>query len=602
MSRKKSRQAVSTAPAVARHTDLWICLLLAALVLVAYGRVRHFDFVNYDDPDYVSENAHVRAGLTAESMAWAFGASATGNWFPLTWLSHMLDCQLFGLDAGWHHLTNIWIHLASTLLLFIFLRRVTGARWASALAACVFALHPLHVESVAWVAERKDVLSGLFFMLTLCAYAAYTARPGRVRYALLLAAFGCGLMAKSMLVTVPVVLLLLDEWPLKRGIRIAEKLPLLAASAAVSIVTWLVQRQAGATASFDLVPLAARLENAPISYAAYSFKTFWPTDLAVFYPYSRNSLAVPAAFAALGLAIVTVLAIRSYPRRPYILAGWLWYLVTLLPVIGVIQVGAQARADRYTYIPMIGLSVALIWGGAEVLASWPRLRMALAAGVSTACFALTLYQLPYWHDSIALFRHAADVTSDNWVAHFNLATALAERNEEPEAMTQLREVIRLRPRFYTAHSELGQLLAKQNQTEEAFEELWTAVNLNPEDGAAHFRLGSVLGSLGRAAEAAGEFRQAVRLQPENADAHYNLAIALASQGNVGEAVREFSSTVRLRPEDADARLNLGIALATLGRMDEAVSQFSEAVRIRPDFAEARQALEDARMQQRQMRR
>lgn len=601
MSRKKSRQATPSTPAVARRTDLWICLLLAGLLLVAYGQVRHFEFVNYDDPDYVSENPHVGAGLTAESIPWAFRSSATGNWFPLTWLSHMLDCQLFGLDAGWHHLTNVWIHIASTLLLFTFLRRVTGARWSSALAACLFGLHPLHVESVAWIAERKDVLSGLFFMLTLWAYAAYVDRPGRGRYAVILAAFCGGLMAKPMLVTVPLVLLLLDQWPFRRGIRIREKLPLLAASVAASIVTWLVQRRVGATASFELVPLAARLENMLISYAVYVLKTFWPTDLAVFYPYSRNSLGAPAALAAIGLAIVTVLAVRSFARRPYILVGWLWYLVTLLPVIGVIQVGAQARADRYTYIPMIGLSIVLVWGAAEVLASWSRVRIALAVGVPTACLALTLFQLRFWHDSISLFRHAIDVTSDNWVAHFNLATVMAESNDQPEAITHLREVVRLRPRFSTAHAELGQLLAKQNLTAEAFEELRTAVSLNPEDGESHFRLGSVLGSLGRAPEAAGEFRQTIRLQPENADAHYNLGIALASQGDVEEAVREFSSTVQFRPDDADARLNLGIALARLGRIDESVTQFSEAVRIKPDFAEARQALEDARMEQRQPR-
>jgi protein O-mannosyl-transferase len=601
MLRKKSNQVVRSDPAFGWRTDLWICLLLVAAVLVAYLQVRHFDFVSYDDPDYVTENPHVRAGLTWENMGWAFGSSFTGNWFPLTWLSHMLDCQLFGLDSGWHHLTNVWIHIASTLLLFTFLRRATGTRWLSAMVACLFALHPQHVESVAWIAERKDVLSGLCFMLTLWAYAAYVTRPGRGRYALVLGAFCCGLMAKSMLVTVPIVLLLLDQWPLKRGIRIREKLPLVALSMAASIATFLVHRQAGATASFDLVPMTARFENMLVSYAVYILKTFWPADLAVFYPYSRNSLAVPAAFAGIGLAVITVLAVRWFSRRPYLAVGWFWYLVTLLPVIGLVQVGAQARADRYTYIPTIGLSIALVWGAAEVLTSWPRLRIALALALCSACLVLTWLQVRFWRDGASLFQHATDVTSDNWLAHFNLASVMMARGEEREAVTELREGVRLRPGFSFAHSELGRLLAEQNLAEEALQELRIAVRLNPEDADAHFRLGSVLGSLGRVQDAAAEFYQTIRLQPENADAHFNLGIALASQGNVEEAAREFSLAVHLRPNDAYARFGWGIALARLGRMDESVTQFSEAVRLKPDFAEARQALEDAVKAQRQPR-
>ena len=444
-------------------SDLWIYLLLAVAVLAVYGQVLHFDFVTYDDPDYVTANPHVQAGLTWAGVAWAFRSSFAGNWFPLTWLSHMLDSTLFGLDSGWHHFTNVWIHALSTLLWFAVLKRLTGARWRSALVAFLFALHPLHVESVAWVAERKDVLSGLFWVLTLWSYTAYTVRPGPVRYGLTLFLFCLGLMAKPMLVTLPLVLLLLDRWPLRRGTKILEKVPFFAASIAVSVVTVLVHKEVGATASLSLIPAAVRFENSLVSYAAYFLQTLWPVDLAVFYPYALGSLVLPAVIAGIALAAVTVLAIRDFPRRPYLAIGWLWYLITLLPVIGLIQVGAQARADRYTYIPMIGLAIALVWGVSEALERWPRIQMALAAAVCLACLTLTWLQVQYWRDSISLYQHAIDATSDNYVARFNLASVLEKRGDLAGATAQMRETVRIRPRFALAHSELGQLLARQGQ-------------------------------------------------------------------------------------------------------------------------------------------
>jgi Flp pilus assembly protein TadD len=568
-------------------------VLLAAAVFVIYSQVLHFDFVTFDDPAYVTENPHVQAGLSLAGAAWAFGSSAAGSWFPLTWLSHMLDCQLFGLDGGWHHFTNLWIHALSTLLWFTVLKRITGARSKSALVAFLFGLHPLHVESVAWVCERKDVLSALFCVLTLWAYAGYVGRPARGRYLLTLLLFCLGLMAKPMLVTLPIVLLLLDRWPFRRGVRILEKLPFFAASIAVSVVTYLVHRQAGALASFEVVPLAARFENALVSYAVYVFKMVWPVNLAVFYPYSQGSLVAPAVVAAIVIAAITVLVLRVFPRWPYLAVGWLWYLVTLLPVIGLVQAGAQARADRFTYIPMIGVSIALVWGASDALAAWPRIRLALAAVVCSACLMLTWLQVGYWRDSISLYQHAIDVTTDNYVARFNLASVLEARGSSAEAVAQLRETVRIRPYFASAHAELGQLLARQGQPQEALGELQTAVRLKPDSAEAHFRLGSVLGTLGRTGDAAAEFAETIRLQPENADAHYNLGIALAQQDSLPDAVREFSATVRLRPDDVDARFNLGITLARLGRLDDAIVQLSEAVRIKPDFTEARQALEDA---------
>jgi tetratricopeptide (TPR) repeat protein len=589
MPRRKSHTSQPLRP----PSDLWIYVLLAAAVFLTYSQVLHFDFVTFDDPEYVTENPHVQAGLSLAGVVWAFSSSAAGSWFPLTWLSHMLDCQLYGLASGWHHFTSVWIHALSTLLWFAVFRRITGARWKSALVAFLFALHPLHVESVAWVCERKDVLSALFCALTLWAYAGYVGRPGRGRYLLTLFLFCLGLMAKPMLVTLPIVLLLLDRWPFRRGVRIFEKLPFFAASIAVSVVTYLVHRNAGALASFEVVPLAARFENALVSYAVYILKMLWPVNLAVFYPYSQASLAAPAVAAGIALGAVTVLVIRVFPRWPYLAVGWLWYLVTLLPVIGLVQAGAQARADRFTYIPMIGVSIALVWGAEEALAAWPRLRLALAAAVCPACLVLTWLQVGYWRDSISLYQHAIGATTDNYVARFNLASVLEARGNSAEAAAELRETVRIRPYFAAAHAELGQLLARQGQPQEALAELQTAVRLKPDSADAHFRLGSVLGTLGRTGDAAAEFSRTVLLQPENADAHYNLGIALAQQDKLPEAAREFTAAVRLRPDDVDARFNLGIVLARSGRLDECIVQLSEAVRIKPDFSQARQALADA---------
>ena len=545
-------------------SDLWIYLLLAAAILIVYGQVLHFDFVTYDDPDYVTANPHVQAGLTWAGIAWAFRTSFAGNWFPLTWLSHMLDASLFGLDSGWHHFTNVCLHALSTLLWFALLKRLTGSRWRSALVAFLFALHPLHVESVAWVAERKDVLSGLFWVLTLWAYAGYTDRPRPLRYALTLFLFCLGLMAKPMLVTLPAVLLLLDRWPLHRGTKILEKIPFFAASLAVSLVTVLVHKEVGATASLSLIPPLVRFENSLVSYVAYFLQTLWPADLAVFYPYPTGSLLLPAVIAGIVLAAATVWVIRAFPRQPYLTVGWFWYLITLLPVIGLIQVGAQARADRYTYIPMVGLAIALVWGVSDALDRWPRIQITAAAALCLACLALTWRQLQYWRDSIALYRHAIDVTSENYVARFNLAVVLEKRGDRAEAVSQLRETVRIRPRFAPAHSALGQLLAEQGHPEQALPELQTALSLNPDLPGVQVRLGSVLGTLGRTEEAAAAFSEAIRLQPENADAHYNFGISLAQAGKLPDAAREFRATVDLRPADVEARFNLGIALAQTG--------------------------------------
>ena len=571
----------------------WIGFGLLTAVLAAYFQVRSHAFVSLDDPIYVTENLQVRGGLTWSGLVWAFTTFHDGNWFPLTWLSHMLDCQLFGLDSGWHHLTNVVLHALSTLILFVVLHRMTGARRRSGVVALLFAIHPLHAESVAWIAERKDVLSALFWMLTLWAYSRYAAQPGHARYALALIFFCLGLMSKPMLVTLPVVLILLDLWPLARGIRIIEKIPFFAASLASSIVTYIAHQAGGSVASFEIVPLAIRLENALITIALYILQWFWPAHLAVFYPYSLRSLIVPAIFAGIALCAVTTIVALASPLRPYLAVGWFWYLVTLAPVIGLIQTGSQSHADRYTYIPMIGLSIALVWEIADRLQSWPRMRVALTAAVTVACLTLSWIQVRYWRDDISLYQHAVAVVPDNYVAHFNLASALDAQGKTDDAVTQLREAVRARPYYVPARAELGQLLAREGHPEEAVTELRTAIRLRPDEAVTHFRLGSVLGTLGRPGDAAAEFSEAIRLQPVNADAHYNLGVALAEQGRVQQAAREFDATVHLRPDDVNARFNLGISLAQLGKLDDAITQFSETVRLAPDFPDAQRALAQA---------
>jgi Tfp pilus assembly protein PilF len=574
--------------------DLRIYALLTVGIFVAYGAVLRFGFVNYDDPVYIAANPYVRDGLTWSGVVWAFTHSFAGNWFPLTWISHMLDCQFFGLDAGAHHFTNLAIHTAATLLLFAVLRRITEARWPSAFVAALFALHPLHVESVAWIAERKDVLSAFFWMVTLWCYARYVARPGAARYAWTLVAFALGLMAKPMLVTLPLVLMLLDYWPFARGWRVREKLPFLALSAAVSAVTYAAHVQGKAVVSFARIPLGLRVENTLVSYAVYIGKMFWPSRLAVFYPYPAGSLMMPAMLAGIGLAAITAAAIWAGRQRPYLITGWLWYLVTLAPVIGLIQAGQQARTDRYMYIPMVGLAIVLAWGGAELLQAWPRARIALAVTACAACALVTFFQVGYWEDGVKLFQHAIDVTGDNYVARFNLAHDLRERGDVAGAIRQLEAAVRIQPDSGLAHDELGQLLGKQGRLDDALAQFRQAEASLPDDAALHYRIGILLGTAGHPEQAADELSQAARLDPANAEVHRNLGVSLAMMDRLPEAVAELRTAVNLKPDDAQARFNLALAFLNLGQKREAIEQLEEAVRLNPNFAEARAALAEAR--------
>ncbi len=586
--------------------DAAICLALLIATFAVYWQVRRFDFVNIDDPDYVTENPYVRQGITPAGLKWALTSGEAANWFPLTRISHLLDVEMFALDSGRHHLTNVLLHALATLALFAFLKRATGARWPSAWVAFVFALDPLHVESVAWVAERKDVLSALFWFVTLYAYVRYAERPGIGRYLVVLLAFCLGLMSKPMVVTLPVVLLLVDRWPLQRkSWLIVEKAPLFALAIASAVITFVVQQHGGAVEALSVAPIGLRVENALVSYVVYILKILWPSGLAVFYPYPRAIPLWQAAVAAAVLSAVTFAVRRSTRTHPYLEAGWLWYLVTLLPVIGLVQVGAQARADRYMYIPMTGLSIMAAWGAAEAVQHWPRTKPAVAALAGAWCVVmvvLTWQQIPYWQDSQTLFRRALDVTSDNGVAHNNLGLALAAMpGRLPEAIAEYEEALRIEPSHAEARNNLGAaLLQTAGRETDAIAQFEAALRIRPDYPEAHNNLGNALAAMpDRLPQAIGQYEAALRIRPDYADAHNGLGSALLGAGRSGEAIAQFEAALRIDPGSAEAHYNLGIALARgPGRMADAIAQFETALRLQPDMKQARIWLDRLRASQR----
>jgi len=593
-SNQKSAQRLSVS---ASKNSVKIYLFLILATLAVYSQTLHFDFVNFDDPDYVTNNSHVRQGITANGIEWALTSGEAANWFPVTRLSHMLDVQLFGLSAGLHHLSNVLFHIFATLLLFAFLNRATGARWPSAFVAFVFALHPLHVESVAWVSERKDVLSAFFWFLALWAYVRYAERPGPSRYLLVLLAFCLGLMSKPMIVTLPLVMLLLDVWPLRRrSWLLREKLPFFALSLGAAIATYAVQSSAGAAEALQIA-LGLRIENALVSYLLYIVKMFIPQGLAVFYPYPPNFPMWQVAIAAIALACVSAWVLWRFRTQPYLAVGWLWYLVTLVPVIGLVQVGAQARADRYTYVPMVGLAIMLAWGAADVTRRWPGARLAivaLAAVACAACMALTWRQVEYWRNSESQFQHAVDVTSGNYVAEHNLGNALMEQpGRLPEAIQHLEAAVRIKPDSARAHSDLGSALSKlPDRLPRVIVEYQLAVRYSPGSAIPHYNLGNALAAAGRLPEALAEWETAIQLDPSYAprlkqgmaEAHNNLGVGLAgAPGSLPEAISHFEAAVRLAPDYADAHYNLGLALSNIhARLPEAISELETAQRLRPD--------------------
>ncbi len=555
-------------------------MFLVVTTLAVYWQVRSHEFINFDDNLYVTNNPFVKRGLTRDGLIWALTAGHADNWFPLTWVSHMLDVKLYGLDPGRHHMTNVLFHILNTLLLFILLRRMTGSVWHSGFVAALFALHPLQVESVAWVAQRKTVLSTFWGMMTLWSYVRYVEKPGGLRFLAALLFFMLGLLSKPMLVTLPFVLLLLDYWPLDRcrqcmpkngnharqwDVRlwlVLEKIPFFILAAASSVATYVVQREWGAVSSLDMIPLKLRIANALVSYIAYIAKMFWPQRLAVFYPYPAEIPIWKIAGASLLLTAISLWVIRSMQRRPYLGVGWLWYLGTLVPVIGLVQVGAQGLADRYAYVTLIGLFIMIAWGVPEFWSkmSLPRIGLYLIAAISLLMLLTgSWFQNRHWRNSIGLFSHTLNMTSNNFVVHNGLGSALALKGRTTEAITQYSEALRIKPKYAEAHNNLGVALEVQGNNVEAVE----------------------------------HFSEALRIKPDYAEAYNNLGGAMLRQGKIEEAMRFFLAGLRKNPNYAEAYNNLGVAWLRKGRVETSIIFFRKALQIMPDYADAHENLKMA---------
>jgi tetratricopeptide (TPR) repeat protein len=617
----------------ARRDLVLAALLIGAITLIVYGRAVGFEFVSFDDPLYLEQCPQIKPGLSAAGISWAFTGEHLCNWHPLTTLTYLAEYQFAGFKPWVYHLDNVILHVADAVLLLVILSQMSGgAIWRSALVAALFALHPLHVESVAWVSERKDVLSMLFFLLTLAAYMRYVRRGGWKGYLLVAVTLACGLMSKPMLVTLPLVLLLLDCWPLKRQARwtklVLEKAPLLAMSAASSVVTFLIQRECGAVATFEGVPLSLRLSNVAVAYCTYLLKMLWPTRLAAFYPFNADTQTWPLALAA--LCAITLLALWQFRRRPYLAVGWAWYLIMLVPVIGLVQVGEQMIADRYTYIPLIGVFIIVAWGGWELLARLPRARaiaMMTSAAVVGALSIVTYVQAGYWRNTETLFAHAARVVPNNHNAHLALGDAYAHRHESDRALAEYLEGARIKPFSYEAQSRLAVLYMERKEYANAEMAIGKAVVVlrqlragrhlehDPRYVETQYNLGVIRmqqddiaaatplieqaarndpqratyvaavallrNKQARHDEAAAEARRAIELDGNDVSAWGALATASIDLGKLEDAAHAFDELLRLTPDDMAARLELSGVLARLNRRDEAMKQLEEAVRRAP---------------------
>ncbi|MDI6688750.1 MAG: tetratricopeptide repeat protein, partial [Desulfobacterales bacterium] len=583
--------------------EFMVCLFLVGVTLSVYLQIINYDFINLDDNFYVTENPNVQAGLTFGGIIWSFTTGHASNWHPLTWLSHMLDCELYGLNPMGHHWTNVLIHAANTILLFLVLKLMTGALWRSAFVAAFFAVHPLHVESVAWVAERKDLLCAFFWMLSVWAYVRYIQYPTKIRYLLLILLFILGLMIKPMLVTLPFVLLLLDFWPLSRfrstgnkqqarGCQIFialvwEKIPLFVLSAVSSLITFLVQQHGGAVASLEFFPLKIRIANAFVSYISYIGKMIWPLNLAAFYPYHEWTIGQVVASGLL-LLCLSAMVIWASRKFPYLVTGWLWYLGTLFPVIGLVQIGMQSMADRYTYIPLIGIFIILAWGMSDISVRWWRRRIVLvilSCVVFVSFMVCTWLQVRHWQNGVTLFTHAINVTHNNSVAYCALGYALEKQDKLNEAIFHYSKSLQINPYFAVAHNNLGTALARKGNAKEAIYHYYEALRIDPNYAGAYYNLGKIFVNQGKIKEAILNYSEALRFNPNMAQALYNLSWITATHENKEfrdgiEAVKLSAKLCKLTNNSQPLALDvLAAAYAETGRFDEAVLTAQKALKL-----------------------
>ena len=627
--RKRARTVAANARSAVRlshlptfgRPDLLILLGLAVVTFALYAQVIGHQFITLDDPTYIQENPMVNRGVTLAGLAWAFTTFHAANWHPLTWISHMIDCQLFGMNAGHQLLVNALIHVANTLLVFWFLLRTTHARWPSALVAALFALHPLHVESVAWASERKDILSTFFGLLSLIAYSRYAEAPAISRYVWVAVTLALGLLAKPMLVTWPLVMLLLDYWPLgrfqrsevrgqrsavrlpagvlaKAGGLVVEKIPLFALVAASAVMTLIAQSRGGAVRTLGHEAITLRLSNALVSYAKYLLLTFWPNDLAVYYPFAGISAwqIIGAAFLLIG---ITVFCVSQRRIRPYLMVGWLWFLGTLVPVIGIVQVGGQIMADRYFYIPSIGLLMALVFGLADIAKSWrvaPLLSAGAAAAVLLILATLTNAQIQRWRDSFTLFEHTLAVTPPNLRIEHNLGVALGASDRYDEAAAHFEKALQIDPNFYDGLVVMGVTRAHQGRLPEAMEYFRAAIRSQPDVPKARVQLAHALWQEKRDEAALEEMRRASQLAPKDPDIRADLGLALGLAGRIPEAIEQLHEALRLNPNSAEAHNNLGLALLASGKARESIPEFEVALRLKPELKGAADNLRRAQAQ------
>jgi tetratricopeptide (TPR) repeat protein len=580
-----------------RHISL-IYLALAAATFAAFEPVLHNDFVGYDDPYYVTENHRVNVGITRKSIAYAFTTPHGAIWNPVTTLSHILDCHLFGLNPSWHHLTSLLFHIASTLLLFSVLKRMTGSVWPSAFVAAAFALHPLRIESVAWVSSRKDVLSVFFWILTMWAYVRYAEHPSIRSYLPVFLFLWLGLLAKPMLLTLPFVLLLLDYWPLGRfqppikkttSRLIAEKVPLFILVAAVGLIAYLVPQTEGALKLTQTLPLSVRLSNALVAYIAYIGKIFYPVDLAVLYPHPRDTLPMWQPITSLLLLVlISVAVFYKTLKRRYLTMGWLWYLGTLVPVIGLVQLGHQAIADRYTYLPSVGIFIIVAWGAAELLAK-SRLAKAVPAIAAAAIFIAlsicTRVQARYWQNSLTLYERAVTVTKNNYIMHYNYANALLRAGRSHEALTHFKQAMQINPQYLDARNGVGRVLVEQGKTDEAIAHFEEILRLEPGYYKAHYNMAMAMIKQGHYGNAVEHFHKALRVKRNWPEANYNMGRALYLQGNPDAAAGQFVQALRSKPDYLPARIKLARTLAEMGETTYAVNHFHKALELQSDNIE-----------------